>query len=94
MYAAGCCSGTNISCSGAAEEAAKAYGRAARLAKAQRLPASQLASILSDYGIALSQAAGTVTPEAEAAFKESLAAVPKDPVARYYLGLAAAAAGR
>lgn len=78
---------------GAKDEAAKALGEAVRLAKAQRLPATQLATLLSDYGVALSQAAGEVTPLAASAFGESLAADPKGSAARYYLGLAAAARG-
>jgi cytochrome c-type biogenesis protein CcmH len=78
---------------GAKEEAAKALGEAVRLARARRLGATQLAAILSQYGIALSQASGTVTPIAEQALRESIAADPKDQAARFYLGIAAVQRG-
>lgn len=78
---------------GATDEAAKALAEAVRLAKAQHLARLQLAIVLSNYGVALSQAAGAVTPQAESAFRESLAADPKERAARYYLGIAAAARG-
>ena len=48
----------------------------------------------SSYGEALIQLAqGTVGPDAATAFRRALAADPKDPRARYYLGLMAAEAG-
>lgn len=48
----------------------------------------------SSYGEALTQLAqGTVGPDAATAFRRALAADPKDPRARYYLGLMAAEAG-
>jgi cytochrome c-type biogenesis protein CcmH len=78
---------------GANAQASKALAEAVRLAQLQNLPKAQLASILSDYGVALSQASGMVTPAAEAALKESIAADPKGLAARFYLGLAAAQRG-
>lgn len=71
-------------------DAAKAFARAIT---AQRLSGEAVQSILySAYGEALTQdAAGAVTPEAEAAFSQALASDPRDRAARYYLGLAAAA---
>jgi cytochrome c-type biogenesis protein CcmH len=78
---------------GAKEDAARALAQAARLAKAQRVPPAQRAAILSDYAVALSQAAGAVTPEAESALKESVALDAKGSAARYYLGIAAAERG-
>jgi cytochrome c-type biogenesis protein CcmH len=78
---------------GANAQASKALAEAVRLARLQKLPNAQIASILSDYGVALSQASGMVTPAAEAALKESVAADPKGLAARFYLGLAAAQRG-
>lgn len=78
---------------GARQEAAKALAEAVRIARMRRLGREQLAAILSDYGVALSQAANAVTPEAELAFRESVAANPKGEAARFYLGIAAAQKG-
>ena len=73
------------------EDAAKAFGRAIDTAQARGLKFSFLYSA---YGEALTQAAaGAVTPDAEAAFTQALAADPKDMASRYFLGLAAAARG-
>lgn len=62
-------------------QAAIAFRHAARLA-----PLAQKPELFSSYGEALALAAGTVTPEAEAAFEQALAGNPKDFAARYYLG--------
>jgi cytochrome c-type biogenesis protein CcmH len=72
-------------------DAAKAFARAITAAQASGHAESFLYSA---YGESLTQeAAGAVTPEAEAAFTQALAADPKDMAARYFLGLAAAARG-
>ncbi len=76
---------------GNADEAAKALGRAITLDKAK---GAAPASLYSAYGEALTESAGgAVPPEAESAFRAALAADPKEPGARYYLGLAARARG-
>ncbi|HEY3778214.1 MAG TPA: tetratricopeptide repeat protein [Rhizomicrobium sp.] len=62
-------------------QAAIAFRQASMLAAAGQKP-----ELLSSYGEALTLAAGTVTPEAEAAFQEALAGSPNDFAARYYLG--------
>jgi cytochrome c-type biogenesis protein CcmH len=64
-------------------DAAAAFKRAANLAPLEAKPA-----ILSAYGEALTLSAGAVTPDAEAAFRSTLAANPKDFSARFYLGQA------
>jgi cytochrome c-type biogenesis protein CcmH len=70
-------------------DSAAAFRRAAQAAPPRARP-----GLLSAYGEALTMAAsGTVTPEAEAAFRGALAGDPKDYAARYYLGLADAARG-
>lgn len=74
-------------------EAAKAMAEAVRLARAKNVPRAEFAVILSDYGVALAQASGAVTPAAELALRESVAADPKGMVARFYLGIAAAQRG-
>lgn len=72
-------------------DAAKAFARAIT---AQRQLGAVQPFLYSAYGEALTQdAAGAVTPEAEAAFAQALALDPKDRAARYYVGLAAAARG-
>jgi len=72
-------------------DAAKAFARAIT---AQRQLGAVQSFLYSAYGEALTQdAAGAVTPEAEAAFAQALALDPKDRAARYYVGLAAAARG-
>jgi cytochrome c-type biogenesis protein CcmH len=68
-------------------EAAAAFKHAALVA-----PRAMQPMLFSAYGTALTQASsGEVTPEAEAAFHTALAGDPKDPAARFYLGVAAAA---
>lgn len=74
-------------------DAAKALAEAVRVANAKRLPDGERAAILSDYGVALSQASQAVTADAETAFTQAVAANPKDMAARYYLGIAAAQRG-
>jgi len=65
-------------------DAAAALRRAIALASPMDRPA-----LLSAQGEALMIAArGQVTPEAEAAFAEALQGNPRDPAARFYLGLA------
>lgn len=72
-------------------DAAKAFSRA--IASQRQMGAVQ-PFLYSAYGEALTQdAAGAVTPEAEAAFEQALVLDPKDRAARYYVGLAAAARG-
>jgi cytochrome c-type biogenesis protein CcmH len=72
-------------------DAAKAFARAIRAAQASGRAESFLYSA---YGESLTQeAAGAVTPEAEAAFAQAVAADPRDKAARYFLGLAAASRG-
>jgi len=72
-------------------DAAKAFARAIT---AQRQLGAVQSFLYSAYGEALTQdAAGAVTPEAEAAFAQAFALDPKDRAARYYVGLAAAARG-
>lgn len=79
---------------GDTRDAAKAYAVAIRLAKTQRnFDSGTMASLLADYGVARSQEAGAVTADAEAAFTNALAADPKNPEARFYLGIAAAQRG-
>jgi cytochrome c-type biogenesis protein CcmH len=67
-------------------QAAVAFRHAAALASPAQRP-----QLLSAYGEALTLAAGSVTPEAEAAFAVALAGNPKDEAARFYLGEAYAA---
>jgi cytochrome c-type biogenesis protein CcmH len=76
---------------GNADQAAKAYQRAVALAKEQDGAAPP--DLLSDYGEALFAAADQMTPDAEAVFKEALMEEPRNLIARYYLGLAAADRG-
>jgi len=76
---------------GDADDAAKALGRAIAL---ERTSGAVSPALYSSYGEALSEAAGDITPDAAAAFHAALAANPKDPAARYYLGLAAATRGQ
>jgi cytochrome c-type biogenesis protein CcmH len=44
--------------------------------------------LLSNYGEAMTEAAGQVTKEAEAVFREALSQDPRELVSRYYVGLA------
>jgi cytochrome c-type biogenesis protein CcmH len=64
-------------------QAAVAFRRASALAAPEKKP-----ELLSAYGEAVTLAQGTVTPDAEAAFRGALAGNPKDFAARYYLGRA------
>lgn len=63
-------------------EAATAYGKAAALdpGNAEYHSAQGEATVLAS--------SGTVTPDAQAAFRKAVAADPSDPRARYYLGVA------
>lgn len=71
-------------------DAAAAFRRAVLVSPVREKPA-----LLSAYGEALTSAAsGTVTPDAEAAFRSALAGNPRDSAGRYYLGLADAARGK
>ncbi len=56
-------------------------------------PPNIRAGLYSNYGEALSAAAGGITEDSEAAFKSALALDPKDLKARYYLGFDYAARG-
>jgi cytochrome c-type biogenesis protein CcmH len=76
---------------GMPDQAAKSYQRAVAIAKNQDGVAPP--QLLTDYGEAIIQAAGQVTPDAEAVFKEALKEDPKDVISRYYLGRAAAERG-
>ncbi|HTO39590.1 MAG TPA: hypothetical protein VL026_01330 [Rhizomicrobium sp.] len=72
--------------------AAKAFARALSL---QQRSKTVDPALYSAYGEALTRAAaGVVTPEAETAFSSALALNPRDPAARYYLGMAYAARGQ
>jgi cytochrome c-type biogenesis protein CcmH len=62
-------------------DAALAYKRAIATA-----PAAIRPLMWSQYGMTLTSAAGSVTPDAETAFRNALAHNPKDFVARFYLG--------
>ncbi len=74
---------------GDAGDAAAAFRRAV-----QSVPAQARPGLYSALGEALTvSASGTVTPEAEAAFRAAVAGNPKDFAARFYLGLAHAARG-
>ena len=76
--------GRNYLRQGDARDAALAFKRAVPLVAPVLRPA-----LLSAYGEALTLGAeGDVTPEAEAAFRASLAGDPKDVKARFYLGQA------
>jgi cytochrome c-type biogenesis protein CcmH len=56
-------------------------------------PANLRPGLYSNYGEALSAAAGGITEDSEAAFKAALALDPKDLKARYYMGFDYAARG-
>jgi cytochrome c-type biogenesis protein CcmH len=64
-------------------DAAAAFKRGIEVAAPADRPA-----LFSAYGEALTMAAGTVSPEAEAAFKAALAGNPHDFASRFYLGQA------
>ena len=69
---------------GDANDAAGAFKHAAELAAPAQQP-----GLLANYGEALTLAnSGQVPAQAEAAFKAAIAADPKNPSARFYLGLA------
>jgi cytochrome c-type biogenesis protein CcmH len=72
---------------GILDQAAKAFERAVAIAKEQDGAAPP--QLLADYGEATAQAAGQITPEAEAIFKEVLKEDPKDLKSRIYMGEAA-----
>jgi len=76
---------------GNAEQAEKALAQAVNAQKTEQGGASP--QLLSSYGEAMTEAAGQVTKEAEAVFRQSLAEDPKDLAARYYVGLALANRG-
>jgi cytochrome c-type biogenesis protein CcmH len=74
------------------DDAAKSFARAVAIAQSHRALAPDL---LSAYGEALVRSAGgTVTPEAESAFKAVYAANPRNVEAQYFLGFAAADRGQ
>jgi len=72
---------------GMPDQAAKAYERAVTLVKQQDGAAPP--DLLADYGEATAMAAGQITPEAEAIFKEALKEDPKDLKSRVFMGEAA-----
>lgn len=76
---------------GNADEAQKALAHAVDAEKAERGGADP--QLLSSYGEAMTEAAGQVTKDAEAVFKQVLDQDPRDLVARYYTGLALATRG-
>jgi cytochrome c-type biogenesis protein CcmH len=69
-------------------DAAAAFRREVEIAPANLRP-----GLYSNYGEALSAAAGGITEDSEAAFKAALALDPKDLKARYYMGFDYAARG-
>jgi cytochrome c-type biogenesis protein CcmH len=73
------------------EQAEKALERAVEVAK--QLQGAAPPELLSSYGEAMAEAAGGVTKEAEAVFREALQEDPKEIYARYYVGLALASRG-
>jgi len=73
------------------EQAEKAFGHAVDASKA--IQGNAPAELLSNYGEAMTEAAGQVTKEAEAVFREALTQNPKELVSRYYVGLALATRG-
>ena len=72
-------------------QAAKAFGRAVAIAKVQLGAAPP--QLLSSYGEALTQDAGEVSKDAEAAFREAVKEDPSELMSRYYLGLALSSRG-
>jgi cytochrome c-type biogenesis protein CcmH len=73
------------------DEAQKALARAVDLVRAQQGKAPP--DLLSAYGQAMAEAAGGVTKEAEAVFRQALAENPDDLVSQYYIGLGMASRG-
>lgn len=69
-------------------QAEKAFARAVEAAKA--IQGNAPPELLANYGEAMAEAAGQVTKEAEAAFRQVLAQDPGNLVSRYYIGLALA----
>ena len=76
---------------GNAAQAEKAFGHAVEASKEIQGNASP--ELLSNYGEAMTEAAGQVTKEAETVFREALSENPKELVSRYYVGLALATRG-
>ncbi len=76
---------------GNATQAEKALAHAVDAEKTERGEADP--QLLSSYGEAMTEAAGQVTKEAEAVFRQVIAEAPRDLIARYYLGLALASHG-
>src|SRR5258705_4481606 len=76
---------------GNANQAAKAFGRAVDIAKAQLGAAPP--QLLSSYGEALTGEAGEVTRDAETVFRQVLEQDPEDVMARYFVGRAMAQRG-
>jgi cytochrome c-type biogenesis protein CcmH len=72
-------------------QAEKAFARAVEASKA--IQGAAPPELLANYGEAMAEAAGQVTKEAEAAFREALQENPRDLVSRYYVGLALATRG-
>ncbi len=66
---------------GDANDAALAFSRAIATSPPEVRP-----MLWSNYGMALTTAAGSVTPDAEAAFRNALSHNPRDVMARFYLG--------
>lgn len=73
---------------GDAHDSASAFRHEVEVAPANLRP-----GLYSNYGETLSTAAGGITEESEAAFKDALALDPKDLKARYYMGFDYAARG-
>lgn len=76
---------------GNAEQAEKALAQAVNAQKTEQGQASP--QLLSSYGEAMTEAAGQVTKEAEAVFRQTLTEDPRDLPSRYYIGLALANRG-
>ena len=72
-------------------QAEKAFARAVEASKA--IQGAAPPELLANYGEAMSEAAGQVTKEAEAVFREVLDQDPANLVSRYYIGLALASRG-
>lgn len=73
------------------EDSIRALVRAVQVARAT---GKENAGVYSDYGMAVAQTAGGVTPEAETAFRFALTLDPKDKLALFFLGDLAAQRGQ